>query len=293
MTALWLTDPGFPTVLGDLLLAGTVGRDHLLRAAALAGAAARTAPPAEQGQYARRQALLLAAAWEEDPLYAPTAQALLAVQPALPPGSLDPAFVALAAALAGRFAVPESTAYFERLLASGDAARLTRYLENEIRCGRHGLFWLHVALRRAVLARDFDQAAALAGSALTEALLPLGEKVAGDLALLAERPHEALERYQAVQAKAPWPAGLFRPALAALAQNDAARARERLSALLRAMPEHVSVLLALSDLVSGRFQSVSRLPGSLAVALYTYNKAADLDRTLASLFASDLSVCDG
>jgi len=293
MTGFWLDDPQFPTDLGDLLLVGAVGRDHLLRAAALAAAAAKTAAAKDRPTWLRRQTSLLAAALEEDPLYGPTAKALITQLPALPPGSLNPNFVGLAAALAARFAVPENTAYFERLTASGNDARLTSYLENEIRTGRHALFWLHVALRRAVLARDFDRAETLAGCVLTNELAPLGAKVAGDLALLAGRRTVALTRYQSVQAVAPWPGGLFRLGLAAAALGDVALARNHLSALVRAMPEHVSALLSLADLVSGRANAVSRLPGSLAIALYTYNKAADLDRTLASLFASDQSTCAG
>lgn len=73
MTPVWLDDPHFPTALGDLLLAGTVGRDHLRRAAALAGPAAQGAPAHAQVPWRQRQALLLAAALEEDPLYGPTA----------------------------------------------------------------------------------------------------------------------------------------------------------------------------------------------------------------------------
>ena len=293
MTPVWLDDPQFPTALGDLLLAGTVGRDHLRRAAALAGTAAQGAAAHAQAQWRQRQALLLAAALEEDPLYGPTAQALVALLPTLPPGSFHPGFAALAASLASHFTIPESTAYFERLTASGDEARLTRFLNNEIRTGRHALFWLHVALRRAVLVRDFDQAGTLAGCGLTGDLAPLRAKVAGDLTLLAGDRSAALTHYQAVAAMAPWPAGLFRLGLAALALGETALARDQLSALVRAMPEHVSGLLALADLVSGRARAVSRLPGSLAVALYTFNKAADLDRTLASLFASDQNMCDG
>ncbi|OLN29562.1 Glycosyl transferase, group 2 family protein [Desulfovibrio sp. DV] len=291
MTASWLDDPEFPLPLMDLLLAGTVGRDHLLRAAALAGD--KAAIPSVSALWQRRQARLLVAALEEDPLYGPTAKALAVVLPTLPTGSIAPAFAALVTALASRFTVPDNTAYYQRLLLGDTADRLDSYLENEIRNDRHALFWLHIALRRAVLQRDFDQAAILADRVLTGDLVPLGHKIAGDLALLDARPAQAMGHYAALQAKAPWPGGLFRQGLAALAAGDAPAARDHLAALVLATPEHVSAMLALADLVSGRGQARSLLPGSLSVALYTYNKADDLDRTLESLFASDLTTSAG
>ncbi|KHK04485.1 glycosyltransferase family 2 protein [Desulfovibrio sp. TomC] len=291
MTAPWFDDPRFPMPLLDLLLAGTVGRDHLLRAAALAG---ETAVGADApGLWRRRQAHLLVAALEEDSLYGPTAAVLAGLFPILPAGCVAPAFAALVTALAARFTVPDNTAYYQRLLLGDNAGRLDRYLENEIQTDRHALFWLHVALRRAVLQRDFDRAATLAGSALTGTLAPLRHKIDGDLALLGGRPAQAMGHYAALQAKAPWPGGLFRQGLAALAAGDAPAAQDHLAGLARAVPEHVSAMLALADLVSGRGEARSLLPGSLSVALYTYNKADDLNRTLESLLVSDLATSSG
>ena len=281
----------FPRQLADLLLAGTLGRDHLLRAAAMAQGVGEGTPDSADWPRLRRQ--LLTAALEEDSLYGPTAAALTQALRAAPPGRIDPAFAALIDTLAARFSPPESTAYFERLLTAGNPGRIDAYLENEIRNGRAALFWLHIALHRAVLGRDFDRAAALAGLALSGELTPLGHKIAGDLALLRGDAPAALAAYDAAQALAPWPAGLFRRPLAALAAGLENVAAKALAELLRDFPEHVSAGLALYDLTSGRRRSLGRLAGDLCVALYTFNKADDLDKTLASLFASDFSVVDG
>ena len=291
MTPLWLDTPGFPLPLADLLLAGTLGRDHLLRAAAMARTAGETAPDSADWPRLRRQ--LLAAALEEDPLYGPTAAALAQALRLAPPGRINPAFAALVEALAARFRPPESVAYYERLLAGGNPGRIEAYLENEIRNGRAALFWLHIALHRAVLGRDFDRAAALAGLALSDDLTPMGHKIAGDLALLRGDAPAALAAYDAAQALAPWPEGLFRCPLAALAAGREDAAAKALVALFQDFPEHVSAGLALYDLISGRRHALGRLAGDLCVALYTCNKADDLDKTLASLFASDFSRVDG
>ena len=291
MTPLWLDTPGFPQPLADMLLAGTLGRDHLLRSAAMAQAVEDSAP--DSADWPRLRRLLLAAALEEDPLYGPTAAALSQALRAAPPGRIDPAFAALVDGLAARFRPPESVAYFERLLAGGNTSRVDTYLENEIRNGRAALFWLHIALHRAVLGRDFDRAAALAALALSGDLAPLGHKIAGDLALLRGDAPAALAAYDAAQALAPWPAGLYRRSLAALAAGREDVAAKKLAALLQDFPEHVSAGLALYDLASGHRRGLGRLAGDLCIALYTFNKADDLDKTLASLFASDFSVVDG
>uniref|UniRef100_I2Q278 Putative glycosyltransferase n=1 Tax=Desulfovibrio sp. U5L TaxID=596152 RepID=I2Q278_9BACT len=279
-----------PLPLCDLLLAGTVGREHLLRAAGMAGKALAAACPTDRNLWQRRRLSLLAAALEEDSLFGPTAVALVEAAQALPgsPSALDPAFAALAAETARLFRVPDSTAYYQRLVRSGDTDRQRRYLENECHTGRHGLFWLHVALRQAVLDRDFDRGEALLKAALPPSLAGLGHKLAGDLALVSGRPALALARYEQAHALAPWPSGLFRLGLAAWQSGDRDLARRRLAAVLAAMPEHVSAGLALYDIATGRDRATSRLPGSLAIALYTYNKGRDLDLTLGSLFASDI-----
>jgi GT2 family glycosyltransferase len=279
-----------PLALCDQLLAGTVGREHLLRAAGMAGKALATACPADRNLWQRRRLSLLAAALEEDSLFGPTAMALCDAAKALPGSTsvLNPAFAALAAETARLFSVPDNTAYYQRLVTSGDTDRQHRYLENECRTGRHGLFWLHVALRRAILDRDCDRGEALVKATLPPSLAGLGHKLAGDLALVSGRPALALARYARAEALAPWPAGLFRLGLAAWQAGDRDLAGRRLAAVLAAMPEHVSAGLALYDITTERDTATSRLPGSLAIALYTYNKGRDLDLTLGSLFASDI-----
>ncbi len=75
-------------------------------------------------------------------------------------------------------------------------------------------------------------------------------------------------------------------ALRALGEPALATAQLRLA--LVEQPWRVGALLALFDLETGRCERLETLPGSVAVLLYTYGKAVDLDRTLASLAASTL-----
>lgn len=279
-----------PVAFRDILLAGTIGRDHLLRAAGMAQRLAATAGPSQATPWRRRHMLLLAAALEEDSLFAPTAAALLTATTALPHEGkiLAPAFVAQLEALTRQFVIPENTAYYQRLVQAGDTARLDRYLENECRTGRYRLFWLHVALHQALLRQHFAWAKERLKEAMPPELAPLGHKISGDLALLAGKPEQALGHYASAQSAMPWPAGLLRQGLAARQSGDPETAKTHLAGILVHLPEHVSAALALYDLAQGRHAATAPLPEKLAIALYTYNKASDIDVTLASLFASTL-----
>ena len=275
----------------DMFLAGTIGRDHVLRLAAMAAGKAAHAPVGgSKEEWQRRHCMLLAVALEEDSLFGPTAVQLRAANRDFPVvrGLIAPAFATMLEDFVRCFSIPDNTAYYQRLLAGGDEARVTAYLENECRAGRHNLFWLHVALRRAVLTRDFAWANACLQTAMPDALQPLREKMAGDLALLEGKPDQALARYEASQTAAPWPAGLMRRAVAAARCGDVAKATAGFGSVLAAMPEHATAILALYDLAFGRRQRLAPIPESLCIALYTYNKAADLDLTLTSLFATNI-----
>lgn len=287
----WLEGDILPPPLAAMVLAGTAGRDHLRRAAAMAGHCAATAPPTAGYDWHRLRLGLLMAAFEEDTLFGPTAAELLQAIREHGGKGVDPAFTALVTTLGERFSLPESTAYFERLQAAGNVPKLRRFLENECQNGRHGLFWLHVALHQAVLCRDFDWGAACLKAAIPDAddvLAPVAAKLAGDLALLSGLPQRAMARYSAAETRAPWPQGLFRSALAALDAGEDEQTLRQCGRILTHMPEHVAAALTLFDAVSGRATATAPLPGRLGIALYTYNKAGDTDRTLASLFATGL-----
>ena len=279
-----------PLSFRDMLLAGTVGRDHLLRTAGMAQRIAATTPAAHAMLWRRRHISLLAAALEEDSLFAPAAAALLAAIQTMPAEGpiLAPAFVRQLEALTRQFIIPENTAYYQRLVQAGDTSRLDRYLENECRTGRYRLFWLHVALRQALLRRNFTWAQERLQEAMPPELAPLGHKIAGDITMLADKPEQALEHYELAQSAMLWPTGLFRLGLAARQSGDLKKAQTHLADIVTRLPEHVSAALALYDLAQGRHAATAPLPENLTIALYTYNKASDIDATLTSLFASTL-----
>ncbi|BBD07514.1 glycosyltransferase [Desulfovibrio ferrophilus] len=73
----------------------------------------------------------------------------------------------------------------------------------------------------------------------------------------------------------------------ALRTGDRERAITRYRESLLASPWQVNTLMRLYDLVMQRDQTISMPKGETVVLLYSWNKADDLDKTLASLAASD------
>lgn len=282
----WLVDRSLPPRLLDRLLAGTVGREHLKTAADLAG---QTANAHKDAGLARLRVLLLAAALEEDCLHGPTAADLVGAAADLGGQSpVAPDFLALAAHIAEACRIPDNVAYYQRLLGQNDPAKLRRYLETACQDARYGLFWLHVALRQAILWRDFAWGAACLQTGLPSQLAALRLKISGDLAMLAGQPDLAVTRYKEAATAAPWPTELFRLGLAAWQAGDRAFALDHLGNLAKRHPWHVSATLAAADILQSRDTARIPLPGSLAICCYTYAKADDLDRTLSGLFASHL-----
>lgn len=314
-----------PQALRLHLLAGSEGAGHLAQAAALAAHFAReAAQPSshapERGEAGKENLFELArslrlAAWIESPLDGDLA-AQAAADPDTPP---------VAAALAGHVAAssrqPGDLGYYRRLAERRDQARIRAYLDREQGKDPDNLFWAKLSLTHALAEEDWD----LAGAAIAVLPEPLARLIHGDIALLAGRPEHALANYHRClrlwdgpgpsassgqaspwhgqnrgtgsgraapcdgQSAGGWPPGLHpRMAQALLAMGDTAGAAAELRRGLGREPWRVGALLALHDLEAGWRERVEDLPGSVAVLLYTYEKASDLDRTLASLAASAL-----
>jgi len=73
-----------------------------------------------------------------------------------------------------------------------------------------------------------------------------------------------------------------------LRQGDRARAMDLYRSVCEAQPWHVGALSRLHDLDSGRDTALARPDGEVAILLYSWNKADDLDATLESLATSKL-----
>lgn len=301
LSAAWLAVPG--PARERLALAST-GWRHLALAGADCLRAARAA--ADPGESARLYALaadILLWAYGENPLHGPLAAEILAATD-LP---LEDAARAALSAVAARWRAPAGTggqaqsgmALFERLAARRDTHRLAEFLAAQARRDAGGLFWREKAL---ALALYLGEAEPAARADLESAALD-GLDADPGLALAAGmlRAQAAFVRGDAqaclheLAEQPPWAAlafgpgfGLARAGLALLAAGEDAAALPLLRDALAAAPWQTSLACVTSDLISGARHALRPPDGPTLVLLYTWNKAADLDATLASLFASDL-----
>ncbi len=275
------------------------------RLARLGGDALRLAANADGDEAAELRSLaadILLWAHGENPLSGPLAAEILAA-PDLPLSA--PAHASLAA-VASHWRTPgkreSGQAYFERLAAKRDTERLARFLAEQIRRDPAGLYWRDKALGLSIYCgpgaiADELESAALSGLDQLPGALAVALNLPAQSAFLrgeADRCADALTRLDAGCGPVFGPA--FAPARRGLAWLDAEedeRALPDILAALRHAPWQAGLTLAAADAVTGARRAVAPPPGPALVMLYTWNKAADLDATLASLFASDLSLGDG
>jgi len=296
-----------PASVQERLALASTGWRHL----ALTGAGAlRLARNAENGPD-KAPLLALAAdillwAFGENPLSGPLAAEILSA-PDLP---LPDAARSVLSAVAAHWRAPGEKeggqAYFERLAVRRDTARLAEFMAAQVAKDPAGLYWRDKALGLALYCGQGELAEALESTALSGLRdLPGLEPAAGVLAAQAAflrgdtarcldelaRPCISPGTYSGAAfgpAFAPARAGL-----ALLRAGEDAKALPLLRQALELAPWQASLALAAADALSGARRALAPPPGPALIMLYTWNKAADLDTTLASLSTSDLSTLNG
>ncbi len=306
---------GLPAPLRQRLALASTGSRHLAQAGSLCLGLARTADdavdPAERARLSALAVDLLLWACGENPFSGPLATEILSV-PDLP--LPEPSRAALAA-VAAHWCLPDAPegsrgkggglAYFERLAKQRDTAKLAAFLAGQVAKAPAALFWREKALGLSLYAADPDARASLEATALDGLehdsacadLAPAIAALRAQAAFLRGDTAACLHELASLGPERGNPFGPgFAPArtgLALLAAGDDAQALPHLFQALSAAPWQASLALVTADAVSGLRRARTPMPGPTLVLLYTWNKAADLDATLASLFASDLSVAGG
>ena len=295
-----------PAPLRQRLALASTGSRHLAQAGSLCLGLARTAAdPAERARLSGLAMDLLLWSCGENPFSGLLAAEILSA-PDLP--LPEPSRVALAA-VAARWRLPDvkdgGLAYFERLAAMRDTPKLAAFLAVQVAKAPAALFWREKALGLSLYAADAGirtslEAVALDGLEHLDGCADLAPALAalrGQAAFLRSDTAACLHELEALGPDHGNPYGPgFAPAragLALLALGDEAQALPHLFQALVAAPWQANLALVTADAASGLRQSRTPLPGPALVLLYTWNKADDLDATLASLFASDLSVAGG
>jgi hypothetical protein len=296
----WL---GLPESLRARLALASTGWRHL----ALTGAeclrlARSAAEDHERGRLYALAADLLLWAWGENPLSGPLAAEILSATDLPLPGAARSGL----AAVAERWRAPEGKegglAYFERLAQRRDTQKLADFLAAQVAKNRTGLFWREKALGLALYSGAGElahalEATALAGLSDIPGLAPAACVLAAQAAFLNGDTEVCLA---GLTTDLPLLQDAFGPAFAAtraglalLKAGEDAAALPLLRNCLAAAPWQAGLAQVAADAASGLRRRCTPPPGPALIMLYTWNKAADLDATLASVFASDLSTQGG
>jgi len=277
-----------------LLLHGSRGRDHLLAVARQVLAQAAN-PATEPGFRLRLLALaqsVLLAAWTGSPLDGVLAGMLLS--PPLPGWPALPLPVEhLLKAQVNFWTPPQPEHPWWSAQGAGkrlDAARQGLAQEPK------NLFWKHAAWELAWPTALPGGDWSLADELLDEGkwprtLAPLRHRFAAHAFLARGDAHSALASLNAAPALATLVGDACLRSECLMRLGPAVGADEAAQVLrgsLRGSPWRTSQWLRLYDLATGAAKAAAPLPGGAAILLYTFNKARELDETLASLAASDL-----
>jgi len=292
-----------PEPLRRHLALASTGWRHLGRAGALClGQARESADPGEKLRLTALAADLLLWAFGENPLSGPLAAEILsAANGSAPELPMPKASRAALAAVAANWRVPETKdgglAYFERLAKLRDTEKLAAFLAGQIHKAPAALFWREKALALSLYAGEPELCAALETAALggpnggletMPGLAPVASALHAQAAFLrsdAAACQDALGRLGDCFGPGFAPA---RAGLALLATGEDQAALPHLLQALRAAPWQANLAQVAADAAGGLRSARAPLPGPTLVMLYTWNKAADLDATLTSLFSSDL-----
>ncbi|MGE4299077.1 MAG: glycosyltransferase [Desulfovibrionaceae bacterium] len=262
--------------LAQGLLVGSVGAAHLM---GLADTALQLAS-GDRTMLALGRELLLAA-WECDPLEGGLAAQVVGLDKAFP--WLDPATRGTVRALVQAWRRPDDLRYYERLAGQMDFPKLQRFLDTQQGREPGNPYWLQQILAVGELGGDLDWLAGHLERPPAPGLELLHAALRGRLLFAVTRYEDAASALAA----APFAAEHHARALSRCGREDEAMALW--ARLLRARPWHTTLALGVHDRVAGLAQPPGpgeRLGAPTAVCVYSWNKADDLERTIAALAAA-------
>ena len=282
MTALQNLWSRLPEAVRRELLIGTEGSVHLMELAQ------RTLLAGQDQQ--QDQALLLtlgadflAEAWAKDPLNGQLAGQVLSLHQRWP--FLDQTVHGLAVAVQKHWTPPGDARYYKRLMLERDASKLKNFLMVQVELEPQNLYWRRQTLVFARYEEDWGLAGDIAlGHAWPDGLDPVRKVLQGDLAWLQGRFDEARTCY----AKGFGLDARFRLAVLTSRAEGLDQARTLWRDLFQDAPWLTSAILVCHDLLREVGAQRNAVEGTGVVALYSYNKAGELDVTLASALKSDL-----
>jgi len=273
--------PLLPETVRRGLLVGSEGKLHLMHLAQELLGCAQNQPPALQKMLLNLGVDLLQAAWQKDPLDGQLAGQLLALDSKWP--RVDARIRAVAQSIASRWSRPEDLRYYRRLAESRDSEKLRRFLLTQLGKEEGNLYWWQQIVSLGMYEQDHD----LLGSMLRQdwrGIEPCRKLLAGDMAWLRGERVAACGAY----GKALGTDAQIRRARGLMDAGRTDEARSLWKESLVGAPWMTAEILWLHDAMARAGERRANIAGRVAIALYSFNKAAELDATLQSLFASKI-----
>ncbi len=226
-------------------------------------------------------------AFGENPLDGEMAHELLGHEPIR--AMLPDDTVAALTAVAQGWRRPENLGYFERLLGKRDFAKIKHFIEQSIAKDADNLFWREQAVAFGLMDNDVEWTRDRLDFAAPDDLKPSMINLSARLDRLQGQCSDAARLAQGLGSTFGKAYPAMQVGLCLLEDDDPAAANFMLLEALTQTPWNTSLLLRVHDLLAGWDKAQEALHGSVAILLYSWNKSIELDATLRTLFASELS----
>lgn len=275
-----------PRALSEPLLQGSVGRFQLAALADCALTQTKDAPPPQAALLLDVAADMFSAAWETDFLDADMARQALTMHSLRP--FLSKSFDKVAHLLCDNIHLPEDSEELRACLLARDAEQTMHYLERMRKVDPTNMFWTRQGIMVGMVEGQLDWLERWAQTTDASLPRPFVESMLGDIAYCRGDFRAACSRYMTALRALPFLSWREKLGEALFQAGQVPEALAQWDLVLTRRPWHTNLMLRADDVRHGRHEAGALPQGQGIVLLYTWNKAEELDLTLAALAASQL-----
>lgn len=275
-----------PPSLSEPLLKGSVGRFQLAELADVALNLTRDVPAPQAAHLLDVASDMFSAAWESDFLDADMARQALTMHGMRP--FLNKSFDKIAHLMCDLVRLPADITELRACLMARDAEQTMHYLEHMRKADPTNIFWTRQGIMVGMVEGQLDWLERWAHTTDASLPRPFIESLLGDIAFCRGEYKDACSRYMTALRALPFLAWREKLGEALFQAGQVPEALAQWEVVLARRPWHTNLILRHDDVRHGRHEAGPLPQGKGMVLLYTWNKAEELDLTLASLAASQL-----
>lgn len=270
-----------PASMRSLLAMGSVGKLHLLDLAAQGFVHASRHPGLDL-----HSANMVLFAFGETPLSGELAAQILNT-PALKP-LLNEETRTLLRTVVRHWKMPDNLSYFQRIASRRDMVKIKHFLETQVSKEPENLFWREQAINVGSYDADHDWLSACMSDTFIKDLGPLHHVITSQLEMARGNWSGAEKCIAATGDTFGQGWSSLGKARTRLLAGDKDSGLSLLKDSLLHVPWQTQAALQAYDFTTGADQHRAELPGRVAVLLYSWNNAEDINDALKALYESDL-----